>query len=53
MEILGKMRKVELLPTQECEAGYTPELLCNEVATEYPHHTLQLLQFAIATVVLH
>ena len=24
MEIRGKMRKVELLPTRDCEAGYAP-----------------------------
>ena len=24
----GKMRKVELLPTRDCEAGYGPDLIC-------------------------
>ena len=30
IEIQGKMRKVELLPTRDCEAGYAPETLVTQ-----------------------
>ena len=52
MKTWGKIRKLELLPTQHCEAGYAPGIVTQSIATaSIDHHTVNQSRFSFCSAV--